>query len=374
MSKQRVFLSIQDISSGVLTDSLQETYVRIPAQVKPGAYRLDKRSNRQQYQEFHGIPCKIWALMRALYQGNAKLPRYFTSTIPTTNPMSAFSRSQQAVPVESMIVAQAATAATHTPATQPTPQTATARSMQVVASVPPPAAPTPNWWMYATFGLSGILILLGITSYLQSRKLEALLTKEKQRAQQLKYHVKKRGETIVKMEKNPDLVNSRDFNLDYLRMRMAEEVFHFEIVSQIKTKVREKISIALRPKQVANGELGIASKSGRQIDEIFDVIYKTEDHGPNRVLFRVGVRLVKLPTQPTSVTINQLIDCLETFLSPTQEHDTWQPTIQGRLAYLCWDQKAKPTPLLLIEQTQEGANVTFRTQRAAAPPVSGARR
>ncbi|MBE9029940.1 hypothetical protein IQ266_09395 [filamentous cyanobacterium LEGE 11480] len=243
-----------------------------------------------------------------------------------------------------------------------------------MAVATPPASQSPNWWMYSTFGLSGILIVLGITSYLQSRQLERLLQKEKQRAQQLKYHVKKRGEKIIKMEKNPDLINSRDFNLDYLRMRMAEEVFHFEIVNQIKSKIRENITIALRPKQVEQGALGIASKSGRQISEIFDVAYKTEEHGATRVLFRVGVRMVKLPTQPTSVTINQLLDCIETFLSPSQEHDTWQPTIQGRLAYVRWDQKAKPTPLLIIEQTQEGTNVTFRTQRAMSPPLSGASR
>jgi hypothetical protein len=28
-----------------------------------------------------------------------------------------------------------------------------------------------------------------------------------------------------------------------------------------------------------------------------------------------------------------------------------------------WDQKAKPTPLLVLEQSNEGVNVTFRTSR-----------
>jgi hypothetical protein len=250
------------------------------------------------------------------------------------------------------------------------PATAPATTQSIAQAIAPLPSPSPNWWMYSTLGLSVILLLLGVTSYRQSRKLEELLQKEKLRAKQLKFHVKQRGETIVKMEKNPDLINSRDFNLDYLRMRMAEEVFHFEIVNQIKVKVRDKITVVLRPKQVEQGELGIATKSGRQIDEVFDVSYKTETDQAHRVLFRVGIQMVKLPTQPTSVTINQIIDCIETFLSPSQEHDTWQPTIQGRLASLRWDQKAKPTPLLLIEQSQEGANVSFRTQRAAAPPVA----
>lgn len=36
-----------------------------------------------------------------------------------------------------------------------------------------------------------------------------------------------------------------------------------------------------------------------------------------------------------------------------------------------WDQKAKPTPLLVLEQSNEGVNVTFRTSRqpnALTPP------
>jgi len=151
-----------------------------------------------------------------------------------------------------------------------------------------------------------------------------------------------------------------------LRMRMDEEVFHFAILNQIKIKVKEKISVALRPGQASQGELGIAS-SGRHIDEIFDVEYDPGDlpKGNRRVLFRIQIKIFKLPTQPTSVTINQIIDCIETFLRPNSDHDTWQPTIQGRIATMHWDQKAKPTPLLVLEQTQEGSNVTFRTTRMA---------
>jgi hypothetical protein len=82
-----------------------------------------------------------------------------------------------------------------------------------------------------------------------------------------------------------------------------------------------------------------------------------------RVLFRAQIRLIKLPTQATSSTISQIINCIETYLSPKQNDDSWQPTIQGRIVYMHWDQKAKPTPLLVLEQTNEGVNVTFRTSR-----------
>jgi len=221
-------------------------------------------------------------------------------------------------------------------------------------------------WMTSTGGLLVLLVALGVFSKLSADKLAKQLRFETFKNRELQKKLKFAVETIGKMERNPDLIHSREFNLDYLRMRMEEEVFHFAILNQIKIKVKEKISIALRPNQGNMGEIGIAS-TGRQVDEIFDVEYEPGDlpKGTKRVLFRVEIKILKLPTQPTSVTINQIIDCMETFLSPTSENETWQPTIQGRIANMHWDQKAKPTPLLVLEQTQEGSNVTFKTTRMA---------
>ncbi|HEY9804698.1 MAG TPA: hypothetical protein V6D25_30475 [Leptolyngbyaceae cyanobacterium] len=216
-------------------------------------------------------------------------------------------------------------------------------------------------------GLLLAVIALVVYGRLQMKKLEKQLKFEKFRASELEKKFKLALETIRKMETNPDLVNSRDFNLDYLRMRMSEEVFHFAILNQVKIRVKDKISQALRPNQANQGTVGIANSTGRQVDEIFDVEYETGSP-PNvakRVLFRIQVRLMKLPTQATSATISQIIDCIETYLSPMDDEDTWQPTIQGRIAHMHWDQKAKPTPLLVLEQSNDGVNVTFRTSRQA---------
>jgi len=227
-----------------------------------------------------------------------------------------------------------------------------------------PANTGGSLWMAGTGGLFLLLVALGVFSKLSTDKLAKQVRFETLKNRELQKKLKFAVETISKMERNPDLIHSREFNLDYLRMRMEEEVFHFAILNQIKIKVKEKISVALRPNQSNMGEIGIAS-TGRQVDEVFDVEYEPGDlpKGTKRVLFRVEIKILKLPTQPTSVTINQIIDCMETFLSPTSENETWQPTIQGRIANMHWDQKAKPTPLLVLEQTQEGSNVTFRTTR-----------
>jgi hypothetical protein len=217
-------------------------------------------------------------------------------------------------------------------------------------------------WMSASGTLFLILAGLAIFTGVKIQRLSKQKRFEEYKNRELHKKLKLALQTISKMEKNPDLIHSREFNLDYLRMRMEEEQFHFAILNQIKIKVKEKISVALRPTQASQGLLGIAS-TGRQIDEIFDVEYSPSDspRGAKRVLFRIQVKLMKLPTQPTSVTINQIIECMQTYMSPTSDRDTWQPTIQGRIAYMHWDQKAKPTPLLVLEQSNEGVNVTFRT-------------
>jgi hypothetical protein len=221
-------------------------------------------------------------------------------------------------------------------------------------------------WMLASGGLLLLLVGLGVYSKISADKLAKQLKFETFKNRELQKKLKFAVETIGKMERNPDLIHSREFNLDYLRMRMEEELFHFAILNQIKVKVKDKITVALRPGQGNQGEIGIAS-SGRHIDEVFDVEYEPGDmpKGTKRVLFRIEIKIFKLPTQPTSVTINQIIDCIETFLSPTGDNGIWQPTIQGRIANMRWDQKAKPTPLLVLEQTQEGSNVTFKTTRMA---------
>ncbi|HEY9808473.1 MAG TPA: hypothetical protein V6D13_03960 [Halomicronema sp.] len=235
------------------------------------------------------------------------------------------------------------------------------------APVKPPVKPQNNQngatlWM----GASGVLLLavigLAVFSQIKLNQMAKKLRMEDFKNRELQKKYKLAVGTITKMEKNPDLVHSREFNLDYLRMRMAEETFHFSIVNQIRVKVKDKISLALRPTQETRGV-------ARQVDEVFDVEYETGEGAElkKRVLFRIQIRLTKIPTQPTSVTIGQIIDCIETYLSTTEDNDSWQPTIQGRVAYIHWDQKAKPTPLLVLEQSNEGVNVTFATKRRGGP-------
>jgi hypothetical protein len=96
-----------------------------------------------------------------------------------------------------------------------------------------------------------VLVLVAVIAYgrILLQRGDKKLKFEQFRTRELEKKLKLALETIRKMETNPDLVHSREFNLDYLRMRMSEEVFHFAIVNQIKIKVKDKISLSLRPSQ-----------------------------------------------------------------------------------------------------------------------------
>ena len=205
-------------------------------------------------------------------------------------------------------------------------------------------------------------------------KLQKQVRMEAFRSRELKKRLDTALKLVQRMERNPDLVHSREFNLDYLRMRMEEQTFHFAIVNQIKMKIKMLVSLALRPTQKQAGSLqqGNAGTT-RKVDHTFDVEYETNDGTKRRkrVLFRVQISLMKLPTQPTSKTIEEIIKCLEHYLSCSDDdEDRWQPTLQGRLATISWDQKAKPTPLLVMSQSQEGMNVTMRSRRRDVTAVN----
>ncbi|MEY3400477.1 MAG: hypothetical protein AN487_09435 [Anabaena sp. CRKS33] len=226
---------------------------------------------------------------------------------------------------------------------------------------------SPPLLLFASGGMVLALIAVIVYSKVLLQQSEKKLNFEKFRTRELDKKLKLALETIRKLENNPDLADSRHFNLDYLRMRMSEDVFHLALINQMKIKIKDKISPALRPSQSSEGSVGVASSSGKQIDETFDIEYETgvAPKIVKRVLFRVQIRLIKLPIQATSTTVSQIIDCIEIYLSSRENNDTWQPTIHGRIVYMHWDQKAKPTPLLVLEQLNEGVNVTFKTTRKA---------
>lgn len=217
-----------------------------------------------------------------------------------------------------------------------------------------------------TVGVSLLLILLwgalGATvfHYWQLRKNRQLLKIERLKNNELGKKLKLALHTIDENERNPDLIHSRDFNLDYLSMRMEEPHFCETILAQMKLNLRQKVTPALMPSEEDSG-------NARKVDVIFDVAYQPENHEDSqiRTLFRIHVKLAKIPTNGSQSILKELAIGLENFVVASDANRNWQPTIQGRLAVISWDQAAKPTPLLVIEQTNEGTNVLMRNKRLA---------
>ena len=212
--------------------------------------------------------------------------------------------------------------------------------------------------------LAGLFLCLFLYSQWQLKKKQKVLKLEEYKYKDIKKKLKLALSTIQKMETNPDLVHSRDFNLDYLRMRMDEEVFHYVIVNQIKIKVKQLITQVLRPDTKKESTVGIANTSGRKIEKIFDVTYEIEINGKwtTNVLFRVQIKLTKLPIRTSSSLVDEILACIENYLCPDETQHNWTPTINGKVVVVNWDQRAKPTPLLVLEQAEEGSVILKNDQ------------
>jgi len=213
-------------------------------------------------------------------------------------------------------------------------------------------------------GLLGFFLLsaigVNIYQFWQLRQARQQLKVERLKNHDIAKKFKLALHTIDEHEHNPDLIHSREFNLDYLSMRMEEPHFCEVILAQIKVNLRQKVTPALMPTDEDGGQV-------RKVDVTFDVSFQPEHHDDSqiRTLFRIHVKLAKIPTHGSQSILKDLATGLENFVSASDENRNWQPTIQGKLAVISWDQTAKPTPLLVIEQTNEGSNVLLRNKRLA---------
>jgi hypothetical protein len=198
--------------------------------------------------------------------------------------------------------------------------------------------------------LIGLLLLIAWTQrqlYRQHRRLVASLAKAEQLSQELNITLK----TLHSLETSPDLADAHCLCLDYIRMRMDEEVFHYNTTNQIKQKITDIINSAIRSTFPGKDEL--------QVDNCFEVYHSLElgaQQWREAVLFRLHIKLAQLPTQASSHTINQLLETVEIFLAHNSQHPDWRSSIQDIELAIAWDEQAKPIPVLVLQQ-KRGANL-----------------
>lgn len=151
--------------------------------------------------------------------------------------------------------------------------------------------------------------------YWKLHKTEKRLKIEKVKSHELAKKLKLALHTINEHERNPDLIHSREFNLDYLSMRMEEPHFCDVILAQIKVNLRQKVAPALMPTAADSGQV-------RKVDVFFDVSYQPEHHDDSqiRVLFRIHVKLSKIPTHGSHSILKELEAGLENFVSASDEN------------------------------------------------------
>ncbi|MFN5516106.1 MAG: hypothetical protein ACK5CA_15545 [Cyanobacteriota bacterium] len=205
----------------------------------------------------------------------------------------------------------------------------------------PPSAP----WLEVSFGLSGLLLVVSLWSQWRLLQARRRLRQSQDRVETLEQELQTAIPALRQRESDPDLLGARHLSLDYLRMRLDEEVFHYTVMNQIKQQVTDAINAALRATLPGKDEL--------QVNQCFEVLHSLEV-APQRwqavVLFRVQIKLAQLPTQSSSATIQQLLEAIEEFLNRHLQHPQWITVIQNLKVALAWDNQSRPVPLLSLDQ------------------------
>ncbi|MGL5033389.1 MAG: hypothetical protein ACRC6M_06260 [Microcystaceae cyanobacterium] len=210
-------------------------------------------------------------------------------------------------------------------------------------------------WIVGAVGLSFILIVLGVVTKIKFNQKQQAIANLQQSNDQLQEELSTVNEKLEASTQNPDLHFAHSILLDYIRMRMDEEVFHYLVINQIRTGVTDLIGASLRRTVEIPEESRSSTSSNLQIDHALDITYEIEiadGKWSSGVLFRLDLKLRELPIQSSSNTVNQMLECIEVFLSHSIQQPRWTSDLQGRLITLAWDEKTKPIPLLCLEQLE----------------------
>ncbi|MEB3250303.1 MAG: hypothetical protein VKK07_13270 [Merismopediaceae bacterium] len=209
----------------------------------------------------------------------------------------------------------------------------------------PASLDAPSPLLLGSVGLSAFLLLCCLWQQwrlLQQRRAIATLQRVNQSLEAEKQSIEHQYE---QEQNRTDLKDAYNLSLDYLRMRMDEEVFHYNVMNQIRNSISEMIAVSLRAETPEEGNLYLA--------QTLNITYDFETYeGEWRpaVLFRLKVRLSQFPLQSTSSTINQLLECIKVFVSHSTQQPSWQADLQGCAINISWDESQKPIPLLCLEQ------------------------
>lgn len=146
---------------------------------------------------------------------------------------------------------------------------------------------------------------------------------------------------------SPDLQGSKILALDYLRMRLDEEVFRYQIIHQVQEQLTNLIS------QLVKSTLPEPSPSKQIVlDRLIEIEYDLEGlEGKwyRCTVLRIHLQLRKLPLQSSSNTIKQMVEAITVFLNHPQGQSEWKTPLQEQCLALRWESSNQPLPLLNLQ-------------------------
>ncbi|MEB3160016.1 MAG: hypothetical protein VKL20_01005 [Synechocystis sp.] len=227
------------------------------------------------------------------------------------------------------------------------------------------------------FALTIVLLLVSILTgwqwFRSQKKIKQLQQETTKQADDL-------NQTLITLQEHfnsPDLKGAKILALDYLRMRLDEEVFRYQIIHQVQEQLTALISQLVKstfpeppnPKQIL-------------VDRLIEIEYDLEGlEGKwyRCTVLRIHVQLRKLPLQSSSNTIKQMVEAVTLFLNNPQGQSEWKTPLQEQWLALRWESSNQPLPLLNLQNypTQQKdpsdsqRNGTIRTKAAGNPsPIS----
>jgi hypothetical protein len=156
-------------------------------------------------------------------------------------------------------------------------------------------------------------------------------------------------QTLNEYRQSSDLKGAKILALDYLRMRLDEEVFRYQVIHQLEEHFTALVS------QVVKSTLP-ETPTVKQIllDRRIDVkcdLEGLEEKWYNCTVLRIHVQLRKLPLQSSSNTVKQMVEAVTFFLNHPQGQSEWKTPLQDQWLGLRWESSNDPLPLLNLQNS-----------------------
>ena len=221
----------------------------------------------------------------------------------------------------------------------------------------PPDRPTSDSSVSAnvdgsTIPISGLVLvaILSLGSVLSGWRCLRSQQRIKQLQQEQATQTEKLDQTLLTLQdhlNNPDLKGAKVLALDYLRMRLDEEVFRYQIIHQVQEQLTDLIT------QLVKSSLPEFPPSKQiLLDRLIEIEYDLEGlEGKwyRCTVLRIHVQLQKLPLQSSSNTIKQMVEAITFFLNHPQGQSEWKTPLQEQWLALRWESSNQPLPLLNLQ-------------------------